>query len=236
MRLHLPAFAAVALAVALGAGAPADAAVRNFTVTGFDRIRIDGPFAVKLTTTVAPFARASGSPAALDAVSIEVQGRTLVVRANSSAWKSDSRQAHGPVEITVCTHELSMAWINGSGALSVDKVRGPSFEMSMQGSATAEIGGIAVDTLKLGLSGTASAVVGGKSAIVAAIVRGASALDGSALTAKNATLGAEGAALIKLRATDTAKISAQGPATVQIDGGAACTIKAGGSAEVTGCR
>lgn len=234
MRFHLPALAAVAFA--LGGGAPADAATRNFSVTGFDRIRIDGPFAVKLTTNVAPFARASGSPAALDSVSIEVQGRTLVVRTNQSSWKSDSRHAHGPVEIAVGTHDLATAWINGSGALAVDKVRGASFDMSIHGSGTAQIGGISVDTLKLGLSGTASAVVGGKSGIVTAIVRGASALDGSALTVKNATLGAEGAALIRLRATDTAKITAQGPATVHMEGGAACIIKAGGSAEVTGCR
>ncbi|MFL6744237.1 MAG: hypothetical protein ACJ8E3_09835 [Sphingomicrobium sp.] len=40
--------------------APAGAATRNFGIEGFDRIRLEGPFSVKLTTGVAPFAKATG--------------------------------------------------------------------------------------------------------------------------------------------------------------------------------
>ena len=69
------AFAALVLLAA-----PAGAAERNYSVTSFDRIRIDGPYQVTLKTNVAPFARASGTQAALDGVSIKVEGRTLVVR------------------------------------------------------------------------------------------------------------------------------------------------------------
>ena len=232
MRLHLPALAAFALAFAM----PADAAERSFTVSGFDKIRVDGPYRVKLRTGVATYARASGSQAALDAVSLEVQGRTLVVRTNRSAWTGDSRRTTGPVEIEVGAHELSAAWLNGSGALIVDRVRRFSFELWLHGSASAAVGSLAVDLLKVGLSGTASAVLAGTSALVSASIRGASSLDASGLTAKDATLGAEGAAMVKLRATGTAKINAHGPATVILTGGAACIVKADGTAEVIGCR
>ena len=82
MRTFLP-FIAVTLALA----ARADAATRNFGVSGFDRIRVEGPFKVSLATGVAPFAKASGgSPAALDSVTIDVQGRTLVVRSNRTKY------------------------------------------------------------------------------------------------------------------------------------------------------
>lgn len=231
MRIHLPAL----LALALLAG-PADAAVRNFTVTGFDRIRVDGPYRVKLTTNVAPFARASGSAAALDSVSIEVQGRTLIIRRNSSAWGSTSGPQRGTVEIQVGTHELSTAWVNGSGGLSIDRVRAPSFDLVINGAGSADVGQLAVDRLKVGLAGTASARMSGTAIEASTLVRGISSFDGTELIARNATLGAEGAAAVRLNVTGTAKVNASGPATVELGGRPACITKADGAAEVIGCR
>ena len=98
------------------------AADRNFGVNGFDRVRVDGPYKVRLNTGVAPFATASGSAAALDSVAIDVQGRTLIVRTNRSTWGGYPGEATGPVAITIGTHELEAAWINGSGSLVIDKV------------------------------------------------------------------------------------------------------------------
>ena len=44
---------------------PAGATTRNFGITSFEKVRIDGPYKVSLATGVAPFAKASGSPAAM---------------------------------------------------------------------------------------------------------------------------------------------------------------------------
>src|SRR5215211_6563746 len=121
MRTLLPALAVWACSVA----APAEAATRSFGVSGFDRIRVDGPFKVRLATGVAPFATASGgSAAALDSVTIDVQGRTLVVHGNQSSWGGYPGDSKGPVEIRIGTHELGAAWLNGSGSLAIDKARG----------------------------------------------------------------------------------------------------------------
>src|SRR5437764_14471799 len=102
--------------------APADAATRNFGITGFDKIRVEGPFKVRLTTGVAPFASATGAPAAIDRVAIDVRGNTLVVHSNLSSWSGYPGQNSGPVEISLGTHDLSSAWISGSGMLAIDKV------------------------------------------------------------------------------------------------------------------
>ena len=225
-------FACSALALA----APAVAAERNYTVTGFERIRVEGPFRVRLTTGVAPFAKATGSPTALNGVSIEVQGNTLIVRKNPGSWGGFPGESPGPVDIAVGTHDLSTVWLNGAGGLAIDKVRGQSFDLTLQGSGSVHVGQIAVDRLKAGLSGSGSAVLGGKAAQATAIVRGTSSLDASALTVKDVTIGAEGTTDVKLTATGTAKIDTQGLATVDISGGPACTIRAAGSAVVSGCR
>jgi len=233
MRTFLPAFAIIAATAA----APADAATRNFGVSGFDRIRVDGPFIVRVTVGVAPFAVASGgSAAALDGVAIDVQGRTLVVRNSRSSWGGYPGQAKGPVEISIGTHELGAAWLNGSGSLAIDKLRGLSFDLSIQGSGSASAGSVAVDQLKVSISGAASASLAGVAPKLTAIVRGISTLDAAGLVSKDATIGAQGPATVRATVTGTAKVDAQGAAAVALGGGPACTVKAIGSASVTGCR
>lgn len=231
MRALLPAICLTALVAA-----PAQAAERNYSVTSFDRIRVEGPYKVKLRTGVAPFAVANGSPAALDRVSVGVQGRTLVVSTSASGWGGYPGSSPGPVEIEVGTHDLSTAWVNGSGSLSIDNVRGLSFELALQGSGSAAVGKADVDQLRIGISGSGSATVSGKSTRLTAIVRGTSSLDAASLVAKDALVGAEGPSDVRVVASATAKIDARGASTVAVGGNPACTVKAEGSAVVSGCR
>ena len=225
------------LAALLLASTPSFAADRNFGVSGFDRVRVDGDYKVNLTVGVAPFARASGSTRALDPVVVVVEGRTLIVRANTSAsWGGYPGESAGPVEINIGTHELTAAYVNGAGSLTINKVRGLKFEASAQGAGSIAIAGIDVDDFQIGLAGAASARLGGKALKLTAMIRGTSALDGEALTVKNAVIGAQGPAIVKLTATETAKVDAIGVASVTLTGSPACTVSTKGSASVSGCR
>ena len=226
----------IAASAACLLSAPATAATRNFGVTSFEKIRIEGPFDVSLKTGVAPFARASGSPAAIDRVAIEVQGNTLVVHSSLDSWGGYPGKDVGPVEISLGTHDLTDAWLNGSGSLSIDRVKGLTFGISIQGSGIADIGEADVDQLNVSVIGTGSATLGGRAAKVTALVRGASQLDAANLAAKDATLGAEGTAKISANVSNSVTIDASGPATVQLQGGPACTVRASGSASVSGCH
>lgn len=230
MRIFLLAVPLLALA------APAGAAVRNFGITSFEKVRIDGPFRVKLTTGVAPFARASGSPTALDRVSIDVQGNTLVVHSNVSSWGGYPGRDEGPIEVEVGTHDLNAAWLNGAGTLSINRVKGLRFGLSVQGSGAGEIASADVDRLDVSVMGTAAARLAGRAAKVTAVIRGISMLDASGLVSKDASVGAEGAATIAANVSNTVTVDATGPATVRLTGGAACTLRVSGSANVSGCR
>ena len=220
----------------LAIAAPTGAATRNFGITSFEKVRVDGPFSVTLKTGVAPFARASGSAAALDRVSINVEGDTLVVHSNVSSWGGYPGQDNGPIEVEVGTHDLSAAWLNGAGTLSIDRVKGLKFGLSVQGSGAGEIGNADVDQLDVSVMGTAAARLAGKAGKVTAVIRGISTLDAASLASKNASLGAEGAATISANVSDTVTVDAAGPATVRLSGGAACTLRVSGSANVSGCR
>lgn len=232
MSLRLPAFAFAALAFAL----PASAAERNFMVTDFTKIRVDGPFSVKLTTGVAPSAKATGSSAALDNLSVQVEGQTLVIRKSQSGWGGFPGDNPGPVTIAVGTHDLTAIWLNGSGGLKVNSVRGPSLDISLVGAGSVAIDKVAVDHVGAGLSGSGSVVLAGTANEAAATASGTSALDAHALTVKNATIGASGAGVVKLTATNTVKVNGEGAVTVDLSGKPSCTLNVDGPASVTGCR
>lgn len=230
MRAHLPAFAALALVTG-----SADAATRNYTVTGFDRIRLDGPYRVKLTTGVAPFATAEGSVAGLDALSLEVQGRTLIIRRKASV-KSNAAQPLGPVAILVGTHELGAAWVNGSGGIAINRVRGQKFELGVSGSGAVDVGKLSVDRLAVSISGSASVALAGAVEPASFSLSGPSSLDATGLTTTAAAIDADGASTIRLTATGTAKVDGNGLATIELAGGAACTVRPSSSADISGCR
>jgi hypothetical protein len=232
MRTFLiAAIAAAAIAV------PATAATRNFGVNSFDKIRVEGPYKIKLTTGVPVFARASGGSAALDRISIESQGSTLIVHPNRSSWGSGyPGQDLGTVEIEIGTHELVSAWLNGSGVLGIDKVKGLSFDLSVQGSGSTSIAQVDVDQLNVTVAGTGNATLAGRAAKTTAIIRGISSLDATGLVVKDATIGADGAATIKAQVTNSAKVDASGPATIAFTGKPACTVRVSGSTSVSGCK
>lgn len=230
-------FILAALASAAMTAVPASAAERNFGVSGFDRVRIDGGYRVTLTTGVAPFAKAIGSARAIDKVSLRVEGRTLVVKMNNaSSWGGYPGEGDGPVEIMIGTHELSAVTVNGGGAININRVEGLKFDASAQGAGSIAIDDVEVDQFNLSLAGTASARLAGKAGKATLMVRGISSLEGGQFTVKDAIIGAEGPAVVKVAATETAKVNAVGVGTVTLGGSPACTLSVQGSAAVSGCK
>ena len=93
-----------------------------------------------------------------------------------------------------------------------------------------------VDQLRVNVIGTASASLGGRAGKMTAIVRGISSLDAAGLTVKDATIGAEGAATVKAAITNAVTIDGTGTATITLTGDPSCTVRAHGSASVSGCK
>lgn len=232
---RLPLLALIALA-SLPAVAAAPTTKRNFAVTGFDRVRIDGPYQVQLRTNVAPYARASGTQASIDGLSVQVQGRTLVVRSGSGGWGGYPGEGRGPVTIEVGTHELAAAYVNGAGSLDIDKVRGLSFSVDINGPGMARIEAADVDQLKVGITGAGTARLAGQAKNLTAIVRGTSSFEADGLEATDAVIGAEGPSIVRVAVRNSAKVDATGLASVTLSGNPACSVKAQGSANVVGCK
>lgn len=219
-----------ALAAALASSA--SAAERRYTVTDFDRIQVEGPFQVTLATGRASSATASGTSQALDRVSIEVQGRTLKVRPNRSAWGGYPGEGAGPVTILVTTHGLRGASVTGSGSIAIDKASAMRFEASVSGSGRLSVAAVQADMLTLGLLGAGKIAMAGKAKQLRATVQGSGDLDASSLIAEDAEINADTAGEISLGVRRAAKVTASGSGDTRIVGTPSCTTKVLGSGRV----
>src|SRR3954470_9405027 len=133
--------------------AAAAAADRTYTVTDFDRIQVDGPYEVAVTTGGSSGAQASGSQISLDAVTVEVSGGILRVHANRSAWGGYPGEPVEPARIRVTTHDLKSAGVPGAGSVAVDRLRALREDLSVAGSGRLSVGAIEADQLVVALLG-----------------------------------------------------------------------------------
>jgi hypothetical protein len=217
----------------LASSASAAPLPRSFTVTSFDRIRVEAPYAVTLNTDRAPFARTEGSPAALDLVDLRVEGRTLIIRQRSGFGAGS---AVGPVRISLGTPEIRSASLSGSGSLEVGRMSGLSADVALLGSGRLTVKTLSADRVNVALQGSGALRLGGRTESARLTAQGTGSLEAADLTAEDLTLAAEGAGLVTAKATRQATIAAAGAVQVRVTGAPACTLRVAGSAEVSGCR
>jgi hypothetical protein len=218
--------------LALAAAVPAGAAERTYSITDFDKIQVDGPYRVALTTGRSSAARAEGSAEALDHVAVDVQGGTLRIRRNRSAWGSPPGAGAGPVTVTVATRDLRNAAVVGSGSLDVDRARGLRVDLSVSGSGRLNVGSVEADTLIVGLLGGGRITLAGRAKQLRATIQGSGDLAASGLSADDALIGSDTAGNVAVAVARTAKVTATGAGDVEIIGSPACTVQAKGSGQV----
>jgi hypothetical protein len=231
-RTLLAAFAAIVVAFFAALPASAGAAERRFTVTDFDRVQISGAYQVRLATGRAASAVASGPRGALDRVSIDVQGRTLRVRPNRSAWGGYPGEENGPLTIVLTTQDLRAASVDGAGLLDIDSAKAMRLELIVAGSGRLNVARVQADTLLVTQMGAGTIRLGGNAKSLRAEIHGAGSVEADGLTADDAQIAADTAGAIRLRVTRAAKITATGSGDVEILGAPACTVKALGAGQV----
>jgi hypothetical protein len=211
---------------------PAAAAERTYPVSDFDRVQVEGPFEVVLATGQSTRVRASGSADAIERLSVAVEGRTLRIRINRSAWGGYPGQTPGPVRVEAATSDLARASVVGSGSLTVDKARGLRLDLSVGGNGRLSVGRLEADNLVVGLLGSGRIVLSGHAKQLRATIAGSGDLDGRALTADDIQLSTDTAGSVVLGSARSAKIVARGAGDVTIGGNPACTVDSQGAGTV----
>lgn len=216
----------------LFASAPALAAERGFTITDFDRIRIEGPYEVHLETGRSSSARASGERAALDQLSLSTQGNMLIIRPDRQNRRAGSRIATGPVVIRLSTRTLRGIALIGGAQLQVAALRAERLMASVEGSARLDLAALDVDRMDVMSVGSGTIGLAGKAKTLNVVLRGSARIAGEAMVANNLSLITESADAITLGARTTANVQAKGAGDVTILGRPACAVAATGAGTV----
>jgi hypothetical protein len=220
------------LALALAA-APATAATREFTVIGFDRLQVNGPYDVTVRTGLAPSALATGTTEGLERISVAVEGSTLIVQPDNAGWGGYPGAPTGRVTVAVTVPGLSSAVLAGSGRLAIDRVRGPALDLAVGGAGAIAVGQVTVDRLGLMMTGSGNAALAGHAGDARIVVRGAGNIVADGLSIRHADITAFGGGTITLTATESAKVTAAGTGDVTVLGKADCTVTSTGAGNVS---
>lgn len=216
------------LPIAMLCAAPAAAAERSIVVTSFDRLRVEGPFDVRVTTRAAPSARVEGTVRAADGVAVRVEGTTLIVTAGPKGWDEVPVIGKpGTPIIYLGTLSLRSATVVGGGQVRVDgPLRGQRIDLQVTGSGGLAIGALDADQLNATVLGSGRMTLGGRGARVRLIASGAGTVDAGALRGDDVTVRLDGAGAIQASARYTADAISTGIGAVTIYGKPACRAKA----------
>lgn len=217
------------LGLALAALAlPAAAADRNYVVTSFDRVRVEGPFDVHLTVANAGASgSAAGDPAVLDALDIQVQGTTLIVRKGANGW-GERGKPNGPAPvITLVTPTLRSASVIGGGKLAIDgRVRGQRLDFQVTGTGSIDARGIESDDMSVTVIGAGTVALAGKSGRARLLTNGSGTISAMPLSVGDLVVMLDGPGETQANARFTANLTSTGLGRIVVSGSAACVTKA----------
>ena len=202
---------------------------RRVMLTGFDRIRIDGPFEVRVAAG-SPAATVTGDRRAIDRVNVRSEGGVLVIGA-SIASRDGWRDKDGQALINVTVPRLRAASINGGGKLEIADIAGQRVDLGVNGAGSLTVRHLAADQLVTSLTGTGIVRLNGGTARMARFTSyGAGSIDATGLTVNDLTVHAQSAGDSRFTARFTATISALGTGSVRVEGNAACRLAGPGPA------
>ncbi|WP_326525319.1 head GIN domain-containing protein [Sphingomonas sp.] len=220
--------AALVLLPLLSLAAPARADERRILLSAFDRIRVDGPFEVTVTTGKGAGATAIGDTRALDGVSVRLQGSTLIVGPSVNGWGGYPGTARTRPRVVVTVPALRAAAVVGGGRLSVDRMAGQRVELNLTGAGTLDVARAEADRVDGTLIGTGRMTLAGKAMRATFQSNGAGGIDAAGLDARDLTVNWQSAGDGSFTARETAEVMAMGQGAITVAGGPACTVKGSG--------
>lgn len=213
---------------------PAHADERRYMLSGFDGIRVDGPFDVTVVAGASPNAVASGEMRALDGVSVRIQGRTLVISPSPNAWGGYPGAARARPRVTVTAATLRSAAMVGGGRMTIDRMRGQRIELTVTGAATLAVGDAQAERIDAEQLGTGQIIVGGRALQGRFASNGAGAIYARGLDLAAVTVNWQSAGDGRFTARKTAEIASTGQGAVSVVGDAKCLVRGSGPVECGG--
>jgi hypothetical protein len=216
------------LLLLLGAAAPGDE--RVVMVTGFDRLRVDGPFTVDVVPG-SPGVTISGDRAAIDKVGVRVEAGTLVINSGTDGWQTAAGKTAGGARIRIAVPGLRVAQTNGGTVLRIAALVGNRIDLSLNGGGRIDVARVDAQDLSVTLAGDGVVALAGTTLHLRARLYGSTSLDAEKLTSADAVLvsGSSGPLIVGVRYNS--RVSATSSGAVRVIGNGKCAVVGQGPVE-----
>ncbi|SNS23691.1 Putative auto-transporter adhesin, head GIN domain [Sphingomonas laterariae] len=210
-------------------GKAGTAGSRQYALTGFDKISLEGPDDVTVRVGPAASVRAEGDDAVLDRMEIVVVDNELRVKRKKDSWNTNGPK--GAAKVTVTLPQLAEAAIAGSGDMRIDRVKGRAFSGSVAGSGDLAVGALEAETVDLSIAGSGDITITGTAQKVSSSIAGSGNIEGAGLTSDAASITTAGSGDTSLGVRQTASVTLIGSGNATITGGAKCSVRKLGSGD-----
>jgi hypothetical protein len=206
---------------------------KRYLITGFERVRIDGPYEVEIVRGPTQ-AVGVGDARALDRLDVHVDGTTLVIGAGTRGWNLAAGEAAATPKVLLSTPVLRAILINGGGRARIADMRGSRIDLALNGGGAITVAALDAEELNVNITGNGMVTLAGTARKVRVRSNGAGGFDGTGFTANDAVLVSESAGGMRLGVRYTARVTALGLGTVHLDGTPECRISGSGPVECAG--
>ena len=215
---------ALTLMAGLAFASPAHADSRRVGVTGFERLVVLGDMIVQVVPDRITYAQVEGERDAIDALSLDVQDRTLTISQSVLGRFGPRPTTAAPLTIRLHVPTVRLVALRGTGSIDAHELRGDDVrvELTGQGRINARISNGQSLTMRANGSGTIT--MAGRSRDVSAYTDGPASIDASALDAGNLTVRSSGSGTSNFKTNGPANVTAIGQASVVVTGRARCTV------------
>ncbi|MFP5455667.1 head GIN domain-containing protein [Rhizorhabdus sp.] len=223
----------VLLLISAGLGSPALAdtpASRDYPVSAFSRVVVEGPYDVEIRDGARPSASARGPQEQLDRLIMAVEGDALMVKTRNSNWSWGT--GRNVTRVAITAPSLRSVQLSGSGNIALDQAKGPSFSAGVSGSGDLRIDRVEASTLSLRITGSGDLAARGAAQSVTASVTGSGSIAAASLSTGDLVAAVTGSGDIDVGTTRTAKATVTGSGDIRIAGQPSCTQRKTGSGSI----
>jgi len=223
--------ASLATILSLAISAPAAAATRSFPVAGFSRLKVEGPFDVRVRTGAAAAVLAHGLPSHLDRLIVARRGDMLIVtNERGGNWRPLNQRKEDVIWIDVAVPTLQAVEMTGAGSVGIDRIRASTFRALLTGSGELTIGRLDAGRFVAEVAGSGDIVVtGGRTGRSDVSLRGSGDFHGNGLAVGLLTASVTGSGDLLIGPTRVARANLAGSGDIVIGGRPRCTEKRVGS-------
>ena len=213
---------------------PAQAAERVWNIGSFDRVRVDGPFEVRIATGASPRATASApDPALLERLRLINEGGTLSLRLDRGTGDRANRGAEAVPVFTLSTTALRSVALLSGAKVSVTRVKGDRVDLSVTGTGSLSVDEVAAEQVNASVIGSGAIRLAGRASKARLLTNGPGSIDAAGLSAGDLFVSLDGAGETRAAARYSAAITSTGMGRVSVSGNPKCVVRAAAGGPVT---